>query len=154
MLDPALASIPVIVLAAASGDLLESADLLGDAKQKPVILVVDNVMAIAMMLDVALSQDGFAVKLATTGHEAIELYRKHHDEIALILMDVQMPGMDGPATLATLQQINPELKCCFMSGSIGKYTSQELLDMGAVHVMMKPFASLSILTQFLWDIIG
>jgi CheY-like chemotaxis protein len=153
MLDPALASIPVIVLVGA-GDLPESVDLLGDAEQKPVILVVDDVMAIRMMLDLALSQDGFAVKLATTGHEAIDLYRKHHDEIALILMDVQMPGMDGPATLATLQQINQELKCCFMSGSTGKYTSQELLDMGAVHVMMKPFVSMSILTRFLWDMIG
>jgi CheY-like chemotaxis protein len=147
MLDSALASIPVVVLAAAG-------DLLGDDEQKPVILVVDDVVAIGMMLDLALSQDGFAVRLATTGNEAIELYRKHHDEIALVLMDVQMSGMDGPATLATLQQINPELKCCFMSGSTGKYTSQELLDMGAVHVMMKPFVSMCILTRFLWDMIG
>jgi CheY-like chemotaxis protein len=147
MLDSALASIPVVVLAAAG-------DLLGDDEQKPVILVVDDVVAIGMMLDLALSQDGFAVRLATTGNEAIELYRKHHDEIALVLMDVQMSGMDGPATLATLQQINPELKCCFMSGSTGKYTSQELLDMGAVQVMMKPFVSLSILTRFLWDMLG
>jgi len=69
-------------------------------------------------------------------------------------MDVQMPGMDGPATFATLQQINPELKCCFMSGSTGKYTSQELLDRGAVHVMMKPFVGMSILTQFFWAMLG
>ena len=147
MPDPALPSIPVIVLAGAG-------DLLGDAEQKPVILVVDDVMAIGMMLDLALSQDGFAVKLATTGNEAIELYRQHHDEIALVLMDVQMPGMDGPTTLVTLQQINPKLKCCFMSGSTGKYTSQELLDMGAANVTMKPFVNLSILTQLLWDMIG
>jgi CheY-like chemotaxis protein len=153
MLDPAPPSIPVIVLPLA-GDLPETVDLLGDAKEKPAVLVVDDVMAIGMMLDLALSQDGFAVKLATTGHEAIELYRKHHDEIALVLMDVQMPGMDGPATLATLQQINPELKCCFMSGSTGKYTFQELLDRGAVHVMMKPFVSMSILTRFFWAMLG
>jgi PleD family two-component response regulator len=101
ILDPALASNPVLVLATGAGDLL------GDVEQKPVILVVDDVVAIGVMLDLALSQGGFAVKLATTGHEAIELYRKHHDEIALVLMDVQMPGMDGLATLATLQPINP-----------------------------------------------
>ena len=145
-LDPALASIPVIVLAAG--------DLLSDAEQKPVILVVDDVMAIGMMLDLGLSQDGFAVRMATTGDEAIELYRKHHNEIALVLMDVQMPGMDGPATLATLQQINPKLKCCFMSGSTGRYTSQELLDTGAVHVVMKPFVSLNTLARLLWDMLG
>jgi two-component system, OmpR family, response regulator len=153
MPDPALASIPVIFLAGA-GDLPESVDLLGDVRQKPAVLVVDDVVAIGTMLDLALSQGGFAVTLATTGNEAIELYRKHHDKFALVLMDVQMAGMDGPTTLAILRQINPELKCCFMSGSTGKYTSQELLDMGAVHVTMKPFVNLSILTQFLWDMIG
>jgi len=153
MLDPGPPSLPVAVLAGA-GDFPESGDLLGNVEQKPVILVVDDVMAIGMMLDLALSQAGFAVKLATTGHEAIELYRKHHDKFALVLMDVQMPGMDGPTTLAILQQINPELNCCFMSGSTGRYTSQELLDMGAVHVTMKPFVNLSILTQFLWNMIG
>jgi CheY-like chemotaxis protein len=150
--DSALPSFPVIL--AAAGELPESGNLLGDVEQKPAVLVVDDVVAIGKMLDLALSRDGFAVKLATTGHEAIELYRKHHDEIALVLMDVQMPGMDGPATLAILQQINPELRCCFMSGSTGKYSSQELLDMGAVHVMMKPFVSLSVLTRLLWDMIG
>ena len=174
MLDPALASIPVIVLSA-SDDPTELADLLGDVgyiqnpldgdillaaihrltiKQKPVVLVVDDETAIGEMLELALSQDGFAVRLATTGNEAVEIYRKHHDQIALVLLDVQMPGMDGPATLATLQKLNPELTCCFMSGSTGKYTSQELLDMGAAHVMMKPFVSLNILTRFLWDMIG
>ena len=54
----------------------------------------------------------------------------------------------------TLQKLNPELTCCFMSGSIGEYTSEELLDMGATHEMMKPFLSLNILTRFLWEVIG
>ncbi len=152
MFDPALRSLPVVVLA--FDDLPETVALLSDVEQKPRVLVVDDVVAIGMMLDLALSQISFAVKVATTGHEAIEFYRKHHNEIALVILDVPMPGMDGPATFATLQQINPELKCCFMSGSTGKYTSQELLDMGAVHLIMKPFVSLSILTQSLWDMIG
>ena len=159
-LDPTLASVSVIVLSAA-GELPESGDLVGGVgyvpkpiKQKQVVLVVDDEAAIGRMLDLALSQGGFAVRLAATGKEAVEIYRKHHDEIALALLDVQMPEMDGPATLAALQKINPAIKCCFMSACTGKYTSQELLDMGADQMMMKPFANLPILIRLLWDVIG
>src|ERR1019366_4238123 len=123
-------------------------------KQKPVILVVDDEIAVGKMLEVALRHYGFAVKPAATGHAAVEVYRGQHKDIALVLLDVQMPGMDGPATLTALQKINPELKCCFMSASTGKYSTEELHNMGAAHVMTKPFVSLSLLTRLLWDMIA
>jgi CheY-like chemotaxis protein len=174
MFDPSLASIPVIVLSAA-GDLPELADLLGDVgyvpkpwegdvlvaaihrftvKQKPVVLVIDDESEIRKMLSMALRHCGFAVRLAATGNEAVDIYREHHHQIALLLLDVQMPGMDGPATLSALQKINPDLKACFMSGYTGRYSTKVLLDMGAAHVTMKPFMSLSLLTRLLWDMIG
>ena len=103
------------------------------------------------MLDSTLRHYGFVVWLATSGREAVELYREHHRSIALVLLDVQMPGMDGPATLAAIQAINPEVQCCFMSGHTGKYSAAELLNMGAAHVVPKPFVSLSLLARLLGD---
>lgn len=123
-------------------------------KSKPVVLVVEDEAAICMMLDLALRHYGFDVRVAATGQEAIEVYEEHHDEIALVLLDVQMPGMDGPATLAALKTINSDLNGCFMSGSTGKYSTEELLDFGAAHILVKPFASLSLLTRLLWDMIA
>ena len=174
MLAPSLASIPEIVLSAAT-DLPESADLLGDVgfvpkpldgdvllaaihrftvKQRPVVLVIEDESEIRKLLDLALRHYGFAVRLAATGDEAVEIYREYYDQIALILLDVQMPGMDGPTTLSAFQKINPTAKCCFMSGHTGKYSSKALLDMGAAHVTMKPFTSIRLLTRLLWDMIG
>jgi CheY-like chemotaxis protein len=53
-------------------------------------------------------------------------------------MDVQMPGMDGPQTLAALRQISPAVLCCFMTGHPGRYSEGELPDRGAAFIG-KPF---------------
>lgn len=172
--DPALSCIPVVVLSATS-EFADRDDLLGDVghvpkpvdadvllaalqrfttSAKPEILVVEDDKGVLQMLDMALRHYGFAVRLASSGHEAVEVYQRHRETITLVLMDVQMPDFDGPATLAVLNRINPAVRCCFMSGHTGKYTEKELLSMGAAHVLMKPFPSLSLLTRLLWDMAG
>ena len=171
--DPALASIPVIVLSA-DGEVAGMPELFGDvgcvqkpvdadlllaairrftAFPKPRVLVVEDERAVLQMLDVALRHYGFRVTLAASGEEAVELYRQNHGKIDVVLLDVQMPGMDGPATLAALQKINAGVRCCFMSGHTGRYSEKELLSMGAAHVLPKPFVSLSLLTRLLWDVV-
>lgn len=83
------------------------------------ILVVDDDFGVRNFLRVFLERYGFAVLLAEGGLMATELYREHQQSLALVLLDVQMPGMDGPQTLAELQKINPAVVCCFMTGSRG-----------------------------------
>ena len=123
-------------------------------KDTPLVLVIEEQPEIRQMLGVALCQSGFTVCLAATGQEAVDVYRKYQNEIALVLLDVQMSELDGPATLAVLRQINPKLKCCFMSGNTGKYTTHELLDLGDTRFLEKPFVSLDLLSQCLRDMIG
>ena len=175
MEDPTLASIPVIVLAAPDEIADERADLLGhvgrvqkpiDADvllaaiqrfivpQKPILLVVEDEAAVLKLMEVALRHYGFAVRLAASGQEAIDLYQRHHQTIVLVLLDVQMPDLDGPDTLAALQNINPGVRFCFISGHTGKYAAEELRAMGAAHVFQKPFASLSLLARLLWRLVG
>jgi CheY-like chemotaxis protein len=175
MQDPTLASVPVIVLAAIDEIAEEQADLLGDvchvrkpidadillaaiqrllATHRPEILVVEDQAEVLKMLEVALRHYGFAVKLAASGHKAIDLYTQHHQTIALVLLDVQMPDLDGPDTLAALQKINPGVRFCFISGNTGKYHTEQLRAMGAAHVLQKPFASLSLLARLLWRLVG
>jgi two-component system cell cycle sensor histidine kinase/response regulator CckA len=62
---------------------------------KPGILVVDDELPIQMMLAFALRHKGFTVWLASSGQEALELYQQHQEGIDLVLLDVQMPDMDG-----------------------------------------------------------
>jgi anti-sigma B factor antagonist len=104
------------------------------------VLVVDDEAAVCSVLEAWLRREGFQVWLAAHGGQAIELYRRHQDEIAVVLLDVVMPGMDGPHTLLALQQVSPTVRCCFMTGYPRGYTEETLLLLGAVRVFPKPFA--------------
>jgi CheY-like chemotaxis protein len=109
---------------------------------RPEVLVVDDDPDVLRFLDLALRHYGFAVRQARGGEQAVEIYQRHRGSIALVLMDVQMPGLDGPQTFARLRALDPDMRCCFLSGDPGRYSPEELLDLGAVHVFRKPFINL------------
>jgi CheY-like chemotaxis protein len=103
------------------------------------VLVVDDEAYVRGVLDVGLRREGVAVWLAADGRAGLDLYRQHSQEIDVVLLDVQMPGLDGPQTIAALRELDPGLPCCFMSGNLGKYTELYLLDLGEAAVLPKPF---------------
>jgi len=115
------------------------------------ILVVDDDASVRGMLGTALKSFGFAVTLSSNGPDAIRAYEGQRDAIDLVLLDVQMPGLDGPQTLAALRKANPEVRCCFMSGYAATYSEAELLGMGASQVIGKPFGNLDALATRLRD---
>ncbi len=107
--------------------------------EQPGLLVVDDDQQVLAMLHMTLAQNGFRVWLAASGFEAIELFREHQERIVLVLLDVCMPGLDGPQTLAALRELNPGVMACFMSGDPGNYQPEELIGYGAVGLIHKPF---------------
>jgi CheY-like chemotaxis protein len=115
--------------------------------------VVDDEAYLRGMLNTGMRQQGFAVWLAASGPEALELYRRHHETIHVTLLDVHMPGLDGPQTLLELQQVNPQIRCCFLSGDPGSYTEGQLCTLGAVAVFRKPFRP-DELALALWELAG
>ena len=108
-------------------------------RDKPGVLVVDDDHFVLRMVQLGLERSGFDAWLAPGGREAIRLYQKHRDSIAVVLLDVRMPGLDGPATLDALRDLNPDVQVCFMSGDTGVYEPEALLKRGAAHVIAKPF---------------
>ena len=102
------------------------------------VLVVDDQDYIRYTLDRTLRGAGFLVWAAAGGREALELYRRHGDAIDVVVLDVRMPGMDGPQTLAALREVAPRVRCCFLTGDFGVYTEAQLLAMGAGAVLYKP----------------
>jgi CheY-like chemotaxis protein len=103
------------------------------------------------VLQSGLQYRGFMVWLAADGVEAQGVYRAHREEIAVVLLDVRMPGLDGPQTLAALREIDPAVCCCFMTGNMGLYLPEELLALGAAAVFPKPF-DLPQLAEALWQL--
>jgi two-component system OmpR family response regulator len=115
----------------------------------PEVLVVEDDPDVFRCLVLALQHHGFAVRQAGGGRQAVEEYRRHRGSIDLVLLDVQMPGLDGPQTFTLLREIDPHVRCVFMSGNTGRYSAEELIALGAARVLSKPFASMAGLAQTL-----
>jgi CheY-like chemotaxis protein len=120
--------------------------------RQPAVLIVEDERAIRALLEFALSGSGTPIFQAASGAEALALYQQHRLDIGVALIDVQMPEMDGPQVLAGLRAINPQVRAVFMSGHTGRYSAQELLDLGAVRVLAKPFTSLAGVVRILQEI--
>ena len=103
------------------------------------ILVVDDTEIIRDLLDVGLQASEFDVWLASGGRAGLVAYLKNRLEIDVLLLDVRMPGWDGPETLAAIRAHDAAVPCCFMSGDMGLYTEEHLLGLGAAAVFLKPF---------------
>jgi DNA-binding NarL/FixJ family response regulator len=74
------------------------------------------------------------------------VFEARHADIALVLLDIRMPGMDGVETLRALQRVDPGVRCCFMSGDLGQYNPASLESTGALQLFPKPF--------LLWDLLA
>lgn len=103
------------------------------------ILVVDDDDVVRSLLRVVLQQEGFLVWTAADGAEAVNLFRGCGRPIDLVLLDLQMPGMDGLQTLAALRQLNPQLRCCLMSSLLRAPSGEAPGECDGVLLLPKPF---------------
>jgi CheY-like chemotaxis protein len=102
------------------------------------ILVVDDEAAVRESLRRTLEKHGYRVAAAAHGNEGLAVYSKHAGEIRAVLTDLMMPVMNGPATIAALRQINPNMIILGMTGLPGGMKGMESLNLGAV--LTKPFS--------------
>ena len=86
-----------------------------DLKSWHVLLVEDNQM-VRELIKLQLEQLGYQVICAKDGKEALECFRRRHDQICLVLSDVIMPEMDGWATLAAIRGIRGDTPVILASG--------------------------------------
>ena len=103
------------------------------------ILVADDSMVVRAVLRRQLETDGHTVVEAVNGEEAIDACREYHPDV--ILLDVEMPVLDGHATLARLKA-DPQLKdipVVFLTGRVDTADVVNGLRLGAHDYLRKPF---------------
>jgi CheY-like chemotaxis protein len=103
------------------------------------ILLIDDEPTIREAVLDGLEMLGVEVLLAENGHEGIALYQKYHQSIDLILLDMQMPGINGREAFLHLRKINPQAKVILSSGysetdSIRGFTKKDI-----VAFLQKPY---------------
>ncbi|MFB2970969.1 PAS domain S-box protein [Aerosakkonema sp. BLCC-F183] len=105
------------------------------------ILIVEDEAAIREVAKISLETSGYKVIFAADGIEGIALYVQHKHEIALVLLDMMMPNMDGLTTIGTLQKINPSVKIIVMSGLASNETLATITGTSVKGFLPKPYTA-------------
>ncbi len=92
------------------------------------ILMVEDDPQVLKINSELLERAGYKVFGAMNGSEAVELFKQEHDEIALVVLDVIMPGMNGKEVYEKLKAHKNDVKVLFASG----YTAEILNRKGVV----------------------
>ena len=104
------------------------------------ILLVDDEAPILAVTSQILEASGYRVLTATDGAEALALYERHRHEIAVVLTDMRMPVLDGPAMIQTLMPLNPSVKIIAASGLDLNDPMARFAGTGVRHFLGKPYS--------------
>ena len=109
------------------------------------ILMIEDDLDIQAVARLALeSLGGFTVEICSRGHEALDTAPAFGPD--LILLDVMMPGMDGPTTLQHLRALpqTAAVPVAFMTAKVMPHEIEYYKTLGALEVIRKPFDPMTI----------
>jgi CheY-like chemotaxis protein len=105
------------------------------------VLVVDDEEGIRIVARKTLERYGYQVLLAANGAEAVDLYSRHREQIAVVITDMAMPVMDGPATILALKAINPGVRIIASSGLTSRQGVVQSVAADVKHFIPKPYTA-------------
>ncbi len=103
------------------------------------ILVVEDEPSIRALACEMLEAHGYSTLRAESGEEALGLAVRHAGPIHLLLADVVMPGLAGPALAERFTVVRPQARVLFMSGYAGDELTRRGLAENEAHFLPKPF---------------
>ncbi|HOC19319.1 MAG TPA: sigma-54 dependent transcriptional regulator [Vicinamibacterales bacterium] len=101
------------------------------------VLVVDDEEIMREILETLLTREGYEVRLASGGAEALEIARTVPVDAAIV--DVMMPGMDGLTTLDEIKKIDEEIGVIMITAFASVETAIAAMKRGAFDYITKPF---------------
>jgi len=109
------------------------------------ILVADDEPLVLSLTASILKVCGYHVLVAPNGNEAVDSYGRQ-EKVDLVLTDIIMPVMTGPELVHKLRQINPDLRCVYMSG-YDQSAIQERIGNKVCDYLRKPFTPAALLEK-------
>jgi CheY-like chemotaxis protein len=81
----------------------------------PVILLVEDDVLVAFLVEEMLSSNGYEVVLASDGSEAIELLEQEHHRLSALVTDIRLPAIDGWEIAAKARRLVPQLPVVYQT---------------------------------------
>lgn len=124
----------------------ETKDFRGKAMGRKILLVEDEIPVLEVLRDM-LSLQGHDVRATATGVEALALMEKMKDELHLVVLDIQMPDMEGKEVFRAIKILRPSLKVLISSG-YDQQTALAGISLGpGDRFLQKPYARSLFLEQ-------
>jgi PAS domain S-box-containing protein len=109
------------------------------------ILLVDDEASIVRITGKTLLAYGYKVLTACDGAKAVAVFAQRKHDIALVLTDMMMPVMDGPAAVRALLRISPSVKIIGTSGLASEGGVGKAKPSGVKHFLAKPYSAAALL---------
>lgn len=109
------------------------------------VLVVEDEDLLRMLVKNVLERQGYTVLTARDGLEGLELFRRHGDEIDLVLSDMGLPKIGGLQMFLRMKETGRTPKAIFCSGYLEPDSKTRLMEAGVTDFLMKPFRPAQIL---------
>lgn len=102
------------------------------------LLIVDDELEICDFLKSFFEEKNFQVRFATTGQKALQAIAKEKPHV--VLLDIQMPVMDGMATLKQIKAQYPGIKVIMVTAVETREKIEEAMRLGADNYITKPLS--------------
>jgi nitrogen-specific signal transduction histidine kinase/ActR/RegA family two-component response regulator len=109
------------------------------------VLVVDDEGPILTLTQEMLERFGYRALTVVNGAEAVSVYKERQHEIAVVITDMAMPIMDGPAAIIALKTINPKVRIIGSSGLDTQDGVTKAKDAGVEYFIPKPYTTEALL---------
>ena len=103
------------------------------------LLIVEDEVGVRELIQEWLQAHGYRVLSAGNGLDALDVCAAHNDAIDLVVADVVMPSMGGPALVQHLTPTRPDLKVIYMSGYADDALGDRRVLDGGTPFLQKPF---------------
>jgi len=111
------------------------------------ILIVEDEEELSELLRSTLEGAGYKVLAEADGGGALATFRKHRDEIALVISDVGLPRMSGDQVFSAMKAIDPSVRAILASGYMEPELRADALRSGVRAFMQKPYEMRRVLTE-------
>lgn len=106
---------------------------------QPQILVVEDNGALRRLMLRILTGSGYGVLEASTGAQALELFRQRSPSVDLAIIDMVMPGLSGLDVAAEMERHQPGMKILYISGYASSVAIESISRRSPDRVLIKPF---------------
>lgn len=109
------------------------------SQSRQTLLVIDDDNIVRDFLQIALKRLGYCVLAAPNGRTGLAIYKRYQSKIDLVLLDMNMPGMNGSELYKRLRDWDPMAKCLMISGDAPPDEIESLKRAGLAGYLPKPF---------------